>query len=213
MRGEELRFLSHLDTIRTLYRAIRRSGIPAAFSEGYHPHLKISFGSPLPVGYTSEAEYFDMQLTQPYREEFISRLNDALPSSLKITGHKHYFTRGASLTKQLNLARYEIPFIDNHPYDIEKLRSIASEKLLVVTRTKQDTEKEVDAGKYIERLETAGDRVIVDIMQTPDGHLKPEELLIFGLGIETELVKPLTIHRKKQFHKLGERLIDPLDLV
>ncbi len=213
LRGKRLRFLSHLDTIRTLYRAIRRSGIPAAFSEGYHPHLKVSFGSPLPVGYTSEAEYFDIQLTQPYREEFINRLNDALPSSLKITGHKHYFTKGASLTKQLNLARYEISFIDNHPYDIEKLESIASERLLVVTRTKQDVEKEIDAGKYIEHLEIAGDRLIVDIMQTPNGHLKPEEILTFGLGIDAELVKPLTIHRKKQFHKLGERLIDPLELV
>jgi radical SAM family uncharacterized protein/radical SAM-linked protein len=212
-RGEGLRFLSHLDTIRTLYRAIRRSGMPAAFSQGYHPHLKVSFGPPLPVGYTSGAEYLDMQLTQPYREEFVGRLNDALPSFLKITGHKHYFAKGASLTKQLNLARYEIPFIDDHPYDIEKLKSIASEKLLIVTRMKQDIEKKIDAGKYIEHLQIAEDRVVVDIMQTPDGHLKPEEILVFGLGIETELVKPLTIHRKKQFHKLGERLIDPLDLV
>ncbi|MEE8417173.1 MAG: TIGR03960 family B12-binding radical SAM protein, partial [candidate division Zixibacteria bacterium] len=212
-RGERLRFLSHLDTIRTLYRAIRRSGIPAAFSEGYHPHLKISFGPPLPVGYTSEAEYCDIQLTQPYREEFVGKLNDALPPSLEIIGHKHYFTKRASLSKQLNLARYEMPFIDNRPFDIEKLRRIASEKILVVTRTRQDTEKTIDVGKYIEKLEIAGDRLIAYIMQTPEGHIKAEEIMIFGLGIDAESVKPLTIHRKYQFQKLGERLIDPLDLV
>ncbi len=212
-RGEKLRFLSHLDTIRTLYRAIRRSGIPAAFSEGYHPHLKISFGPPLPVGYTSEAEYCDIQLTQPYREEFVGKLNDALPPSLEIIGHKHYFTKRASLSKQLNLARYEMPFIDNRPFNTEKLRRIASEKILVVTRTRQDTEKTIDVGKYIEKLEIAGDRLIADIMQTPEGHIKAEEIMIFGLGIDVESVKPLTIHRKNQFQKLGERLIDPLDLV
>ena len=212
-RGKRLRFLSHLDTIRAIYRAIRRSGIPGAFSEGYHPHLKVSFGPPLPVGYTSEAEYFDLQLTQPYREEFVCKLEDALPSSLKITGHKHYFTKRASLSKQLNLARYEIPVIDNRPYDTEKLINLASERSLTVTRTKQDTAIEFDAGKYIEKLEVADDRLIVDISQTPDGHLKPEEILIFGLLIDAEFVKPLTIHRKNQFQKLGERLIEPLDLV
>ncbi len=213
MRAERLRFLSHLDTIRTLYRAIRRSGIPVAFSEGYHPHLKISFGPPLPVGYTSEAEYLDLQFTQPYREEFVNRLNDALPPSLTITRHKHYFAKGASLSKQLNMTRYEIPFIDNHPFDTEKLRMIVSEKTLAVTRTRQGVEKKIDAGKYLENLEFAGDRLIADILQTPDGHLKPEEILIFGLGLDSELVKPLTIHRKCQFQMLGERLIDPLDLV
>lgn len=91
--------------------------------------------------------------------------------------------------------------------------NIASERSLIVTRTKKDTVIEIDAGKYIEKLENADDRLIVDISQTPDGHLKPEEILIFGLGIDAEFVKPLTIHRESQFQKLGERLIEPLDLV
>ena len=42
-KGEEVRFLGHLDFLRTLERAIHRSGIPAAFSEGFNPHMKTNF--------------------------------------------------------------------------------------------------------------------------------------------------------------------------
>ena len=42
-KGEELRFLGHLDMLRTMERAVIRSGIPIAFSEGFNPHMKIAF--------------------------------------------------------------------------------------------------------------------------------------------------------------------------
>ena len=46
-KGEELRFLGHLDYLRTMERAIMRSGLPVAFSEGFNPHMKISMDSAL----------------------------------------------------------------------------------------------------------------------------------------------------------------------
>ena len=49
-KGEELRFLGHLDYLRTMERAIMRSGLPVAFSEGFNPHMKISMDSALGVG-------------------------------------------------------------------------------------------------------------------------------------------------------------------
>jgi radical SAM family uncharacterized protein/radical SAM-linked protein len=213
MRGRELRFLSHLDTIRTIYRAIRRSDIPVAFSEGYHPHIKISFGPPLPLGYTSEAEYFDLQLTRPFREEFVVSLNQELPDQLRITGHRQYFAKAQSLSKQLNLARYEIPLERDVILDDKTLQEILSSKSVPVIRIRDEIEKEIDAGRFIDDLRVEDSHLVADIVQTPDGLIKPEEILVFGFGNDSEKVKALVIHRKSQYHRLGQRLMDPLELV
>jgi radical SAM family uncharacterized protein/radical SAM-linked protein len=211
--GPELRFLSHLDNIRTIFRAIRRSEIPVAFSEGFNPHQKISFGPPLPVGYSSEAEYFDMVLTEPSREEFIKNLSLAMPEFMKITGHKYYFAKPGSLVKQLNLASYEIPLPEDHDIDKAKIESLKKNRQLTVTRTRQDDRKEIEAGEFIEDIRLVGYTLETDVLQTPDGHIKPDELLVFGLGLDDDAVKRLVIHRKNQYQKFGGRLIEPLDLV
>jgi radical SAM family uncharacterized protein/radical SAM-linked protein len=212
-RGPELRYLSHLDIIRLLYRAFRRAEMPVAYSEGFHPHIKVSFGQPLPLGYTSEAEYFDLQLNQPFREEFITRLNDTLPQGIEITGYKNFFTNISSLTKQLNIAHYEIPLIDCALYNEDKMKELLKSKSLNVKRIKVDGIIELDVRKFIENLNVVQNKLLIEVWQLPDGHIKPEEILIFGLGIDANLVKPIPIHRKGQFHKSGERLIEPLDLV
>lgn len=205
--------MSHLDTIRTIYRAVRRSGIPAAYSEGFHPHIKISFGPPLPVGYTSEAEYLDIQFTRPFREDYIIALNKALPPGLGIESHKHYFSKSPSLTRQLNYARYEVPLGPELNIDPEKVKSILSSDNLVVTRIRKEKEVEIDTRRFIGDIRIEKEVLHADISQTPDGQIKPEEILIFGFGIEPGSVKKLVVHRVDQFHKLGERLMDPLELV
>jgi len=212
-RGPELRFLSHLDTIRALYRAFRRAELPLSYSEGFHPHVKVSFGQPLPLGYTSEAEYLDLNLSQPYREEYISRLIATLPQGLSIEAHKHFYANVSSLSKQLNLACYEVPQIAGIEYDLTSLKNIAAKKSLVVTRAREGREKQLDAGEFLHDISMECGKLIIDVWQLPEGHIKPEEILIFGQGIDPNLVKTITVHRKGQFHKSGMRIIDPMDLV
>ena len=57
-----LSMLSHLELARTLERIVRRAGLPFAVSNGFSPHMKISFGSALPVGVGGRREIFDLQL-------------------------------------------------------------------------------------------------------------------------------------------------------
>ncbi len=59
-RGEELKFLSHLDLMRLWERAFRRAGISLASSEGFTPHPRISLAAPLSVGTTGQAELMDV---------------------------------------------------------------------------------------------------------------------------------------------------------
>ena len=62
-RGEELKFISHLDIMRLWQRALRRAGISLVYSEGFNPRPRLSLAAPLAVGVTSEAELMDIYLT------------------------------------------------------------------------------------------------------------------------------------------------------
>ncbi len=84
-KGDAVRFLSHLDVVRAVLRAITMSGLPIAHSQGFNPHPKVSFGPPLPVGATGEAEFFEMQLLRAIGEqEIASRLGERLPPGLRL---------------------------------------------------------------------------------------------------------------------------------
>ena len=59
-----LRFSSTRDFQRALERALRRAAVPMAFSAGFHPHPKISYANAAPTGTASEAEYFEISVTE-----------------------------------------------------------------------------------------------------------------------------------------------------
>jgi len=63
-RGDEVKFISHLDVVRFWERAFRRARIPLVYSQGFTPHPRISLAAPLAVGVTSEAELMDVWLSR-----------------------------------------------------------------------------------------------------------------------------------------------------
>lgn len=80
-----LRFSSTRDFQRALERAVRRAGVPMAFSAGFHPHPRISYANAAPTGTASEAEYFQLQLTQRCdTEKLRAALDESLPTDLAI---------------------------------------------------------------------------------------------------------------------------------
>lgn len=85
IRGENVKFISHLDLMQVFERALRRAHLPIAYSQGFNPHPHIVFGLPLSVGVTSQAEYADFELMKTVTpENFLERLNGELPEGLKI---------------------------------------------------------------------------------------------------------------------------------
>ena len=80
-----LRFSSTRDFQRALERALRRAGVPMAFSAGFHPHPKISYANAAPTGTASEAEYFEISVTERVDLESVRRaLDEALPEGLDV---------------------------------------------------------------------------------------------------------------------------------
>lgn len=103
-----LRHLSHLEVTRALLRAMRRAEIPLVYTEGFHPHPKVSFGPALPVGVEGLNEYFDMEIYGDIDVfEIPAKMNATLPEGLRIIGISEAY-RKKSLNESLFRYEYEI---------------------------------------------------------------------------------------------------------
>lgn len=126
VRGDEVKFISHLDLLRVFERAIRRAGLPIEHSEGYNPRPKIVFALPLPVGVTSEGEYADFTLGRDISpNDFIRSLNAELPQGIKLTGAAVITQSKHSIMSEVESAQYELKA--TYAGRIELVREIISE--------------------------------------------------------------------------------------
>jgi len=84
-KGAALRHIGHLDLMRTVQRALRRSNLPVKYSNGFNPHIRLSFAAPLSVGVIGLRELMEVPVEDGLTEEqFVTRMNAALPSCLQI---------------------------------------------------------------------------------------------------------------------------------
>ena len=78
-----LRYVSHLELVRTVSKAATRAGIPCWFTQGFNPVPKIVFGTPMSVGMESECEFVELRLTERVEPaDALERLNAATPAEL-----------------------------------------------------------------------------------------------------------------------------------
>jgi radical SAM-linked protein len=84
-KGEEVKYISHRDLMRLFQRAIRRAEIPIAYSQGFNPHMKISWGQALKVGKASDGEFATLTLEDSLPpSQLLERLNQQLPKGVEI---------------------------------------------------------------------------------------------------------------------------------
>jgi len=108
-RGQEVKFISHLDIMRLWQRALNRAGISLAYSEGFNPHPRISLAAPLPVGVTSEAELMDIMLTKPASPHFFAdAVSQQLPPGIEILQVHPIDLTLPSLQSQVRYAEYRV---------------------------------------------------------------------------------------------------------
>ncbi|MDR2753351.1 MAG: TIGR03936 family radical SAM-associated protein [Oscillospiraceae bacterium] len=79
------KYISHLDLMRAMSRAVRRAALPLWYTEGFHPHPYLSFPLPLPLGQEGLREALDLRLEQALPEaEIAARLGAALPEGIRV---------------------------------------------------------------------------------------------------------------------------------
>ena len=102
-----LRYLGHLEVLRTIERIVRRAGLPYAVTQGFSPHMKISFTSALPVGTASVCEWYDVYLeTYVPAKRALAALRKASPADLSPYAAGYVDLRAASLSAALTHAAY-----------------------------------------------------------------------------------------------------------
>lgn len=111
-KREEVKYVGHLDTMRTFIRCIKRTNIPVSYSKGFNPRIQISFALPLGVGVTSKSEFFDLTLEQKMNiDMFLSELNSTLPDGFRVV-EASYPDNSKSLMSLVKEAVYEITILD-----------------------------------------------------------------------------------------------------
>jgi radical SAM-linked protein len=158
-KGEEVRWISHLDLKRTLERAMRRAGLPLALTEGHNPRPKLSYGPPLPLSATGDAELLAVHLSKALAPAaFKERLNAQLPAGIEVTdawvlpGHSKKVTLG-----DIDVAEYAVAVEGD--VEADELRHRVSELLarekLTVTRGGDRPERVIDIRPLILGLDVA----------------------------------------------------------
>lgn len=180
-KGEEVKYLSHLDFVRMLHRAIRRSQLPMTFSQGFNPHPIMTVAMPLSVGVTSDCEYMKIGFDKDFSgDELKDRLNKALPkgfeilATVKTEGKEHDFSK-------LDRAEYSIDAELENEYMPNIEEFLSNEKILVMKKSKSGV-KEADIRPYIYDLrvtETKGKIISLDMIVAAGNNynLKPETVL------------------------------------
>src|SRR5512136_2440240 len=108
-RGEGLKSISHLDVMRLWERALRRAGIPMAYSEGFSPHPRISLAAPLPIGVTSEAELMDIVVKKTVSPLFcMQNTKPQLPRGLEVLETVQVPLTAPSLQSQAQFIDYRV---------------------------------------------------------------------------------------------------------
>jgi len=108
-KEKEIRFISHLEYVRTIGRAIRRAKLPAAYSQGFNPHMKYSLASALGVGVVSYAEFVELELTEPMNPlEAAEAFKKALPRGIRVLAVDAVETNAPALMSVAGGAEYRV---------------------------------------------------------------------------------------------------------
>ena len=220
-RDERLKYLAHLDVLRLFERALKRSGLPVAYTQGFNPRQKIVFGLPMAVGLTSSAEYADIEFAGDLAPEaFISRLNQVLPDGIKVLDAMPLLKKG-SIMSQITSAKYEIEFAVPRHMDYDEINGIVidflgNEDITVMKKGKKGS-KPVNIRPLIYSLSVRkpdNDGYILDAFLSAGAknNVRPD-LLMKALNLITGLDLAVgSIHRKAMYTSAFNEWKDPFEV-
>lgn len=188
-----MRFSSHRDFSRAFERAVSRSGVPIAFSSGFHPHPRISYTGAAPTGAASEAEYLEIALAERVDpQDVLGRLDEALPIGLDIV--EAVEASGGSLADRLTASVWAISLPSAGAPELEEgvAALLALDEHRVQRMTKRGL-RDLDVRAAIVSLEPAAGPSLRVVMRHLVPSVRPEDVLtaltqvVDGLEIEGAL--------------------------
>jgi len=207
------RFLSHLDISTTLLRAIARARVPILFSEGFHPHPKISFAFATPVGMESLGEYADIQIAAVIAppEELRNRINACLPEGVSITVLTSLPPGTPSLAETVQGFSFSVRLPDAYTDDAmdqmaQKIAAFLGAPSFTILRTVKGKETKKEIRSYVNelRLDRADRRLWMELCFGVQGTVRPMDILTQVLGIPQETATGMRTLKEKTFLKAAD---------
>ena len=205
-----MRFIGHLDIMRYFQKAMRRAHIDIAFTEGFSPHMIMSFAAPLGVGLTSNGEYMDIEIRTPISsEDAIRQLNEVMVEGMKVLSFRQIEEGKAGKAMSLVAAAdYTVSFRPGYEPEGDwqsKLEEfIQKDSILVLKKTKK-SEVETDIRPMIYQLSVKDDKVHMTLATGSAANLKPELVMSAFLKSEGLDLDPfaLSVNRDDVYADIG----------
>ncbi|MCK4846289.1 MAG: TIGR03960 family B12-binding radical SAM protein [Deltaproteobacteria bacterium] len=204
----DIKYLSHLELMNTIMRALRRAQLPVRYSEGFHPHPKLTFATPLPVGLESLDEYMDIELLplgQYTESSIVERLNNVFPFGIKALEARFIPLQLKSLSAMIKSQSYLTSLLDEPlGLDIESIRVDGilrdfSEKASVEVEVQRKGKTKTVNIKPILRDVTfeQGKSVGFTLLKAEGASVRPLEALSYILGCCAEDLSLIPIQKIK----------------
>ena len=179
-KGERLRHIGHLDIQRAMQRALRRSGVPVSYSQGFNPHILVTFASALSTGAAGRRELMDVTLDREVEpEEFMAAMNAALPPDMQLMAARAMEDKHPALMAMLRAADYTIRLLDEDAA-AKCLAAIPAfleqETILAMRKTKRGL-NECDIRPLIHELREEGGAIRAVLTLTEASACKPDMLV------------------------------------
>jgi radical SAM family uncharacterized protein/radical SAM-linked protein len=204
------RYLSHLDVSATLHRAMARGRVAILFSEGFHPHPKISFAFATPVGMESLEEYADIQTESSLEdpEALLKRLNAFLPEGIEITSLLELPDNAPTLSEMIqsfsfSVALPEVFTLGDLDAMKQKVADFLAAQTFTIARTNKgkETTKEIRSFVDILQLDSSSRSLSLKLRFSAQGTARPTDILTQVLGIPADVAVMMKIVKEKTFFK------------
>lgn len=185
----KVRWTGHRDVARMWERALRRAQLPVAYTGGFTPRPRVSFGLALPTGHESLAEYLDAEFTDDLDVAGLpARLSQALPAGIDVTAAAAVDGRTGSLQEVVTSCGWELEAVGAPPGEVARLVETAlAADSLVITRERKGAPVVDDVRPAIVSAHVAG---------TPPCHAlgyvdhMPAALVVAELATTTRSLRP-----------------------
>ena len=172
-----MKFIGHLDIMRYFQKAIRRADIDIAYSEGFSPHMIMSFAAPLGVGLTSEGEYVDLQVNScASSKAAVDALNSVMVEGMEVVSFKLLPENVKNAMSSVAAADYFVKWREGYVPENweEKFNAfLQKEEMLIVKKTKR-SEAEVDLKPMLYKTELRDGGIFMQVACGSVNNLKPE---------------------------------------
>lgn len=205
-------FLGHLDVNRAFLRAIMLAEIPVVYSQGFSKKPRISTGPALPLGYTSEVEYLDIQLAEEMHG-LVDRLNAHLPDGIVALEEELHSGRLSSLSASVSELTHVVDIENLDETDsLHKLNAaFTARENVYITRERKGRQIEIDLKAYIKRIDIDNGQLIVTTHVENGKSVRMNEVLPAFFNCSAEALPVHTVHRDQIRMTAGERIAQTAD--